>query len=72
MQGIPFLYELRALLDWTCTATTLTWYNWLKLEDIRASLFIEQCKIHYRASRAIGDRVPRYIKFLQVRGPHCG
>lgn len=25
LQGVPFLYELRALLDWTCTATTFTW-----------------------------------------------
>jgi hypothetical protein len=24
--AIPFLYELRALLDWTCTATTLSWW----------------------------------------------
>jgi len=24
-QAVPFLYELRALLDWTCTATTFTW-----------------------------------------------
>jgi hypothetical protein len=24
-QAIPFAYELRTLLDWTCTVTTLTW-----------------------------------------------
>ena len=44
LQAVPFLYELRALLDWTCSATPLNWYQWLKLEDIRASLFIEQCR----------------------------
>lgn len=43
-QAIPFLYELRALLDWTCSATPLNWYQWLKLEDIRASLFVEECR----------------------------
>lgn len=43
-QAVPFLYELRALLDWTCSATPLNWYQWLKLEDIRASLFVEECR----------------------------
>lgn len=44
LQAVPFLYELRALLDWTCSATPLNWYQWLKLEDIRASLFVEECR----------------------------
>ncbi len=43
-QAVPFLYELRALLDWTCTSTSLGWYAWLKLEDVRSGLFIEQCR----------------------------
>jgi piezo-type mechanosensitive ion channel component 1/2 len=29
--AVPFLYELRALLDWSCTATTLTLFDWLKV-----------------------------------------
>eukprot|EP00775_Hariotina_reticulata_P007362 gene7362-7573_t len=64
-QAVPFLYELRALLDWTCSATPLNWYQWLKLEDIRASLFVEQCRSDWRQQRTIGERVPRYVKFLQ-------
>ena len=34
--AIPFLYELRCLLDWTCTATTLTLFDWLTFEEIRS------------------------------------
>lgn len=49
-QAVPFLYELRALLDWTCSATSLNWYQWLKLEDIRASLFVEECRWGLRSS----------------------
>ncbi len=30
--AVPFIYELRALLDWSCTPTTLTLFDWLKLE----------------------------------------
>lgn len=48
-QAVPFLYELRALLDWTCSATPLNWYQWLKLEDIRASLFVEECRFAWAA-----------------------
>jgi len=33
------LFELRCLLDWTVTSTTLSFYHWLKLEDIYASLY---------------------------------
>ncbi|KAL2345732.1 hypothetical protein Fmac_007017 [Flemingia macrophylla] len=28
---IPFLYELRCVLDWSCTRTSLTMYDWLKM-----------------------------------------
>jgi len=36
---IPFLYELRTFLDWTCMPTTLVFYQWLKVEDISNELF---------------------------------
>lgn len=63
--SFPFLYELRALLDWTCTPTTLSLYNWLKMEDIRASIYVQECKLRMQMGRELGDRVPRYLKFLQ-------
>lgn len=30
-RSLPFLYELRCLLDWSCTTTALTMYDWLKV-----------------------------------------
>ena len=42
--AIPFLFELRTLLDWIITDTTLTFIHWLKLEDIYANLFLVKCK----------------------------
>ncbi len=30
--SVPFLYELRQILDWSCTPTTLNLFDWLKLE----------------------------------------
>ncbi|CAA6654163.1 unnamed protein product [Spirodela intermedia] len=42
-RALPFLYELRCVLDWSCTLTSLTMYDWLKLEDINASLYLVKC-----------------------------
>ncbi|KAK9824077.1 hypothetical protein WJX72_007565 [[Myrmecia] bisecta] len=63
--AIPFLYELRALLDWSCTPTTLTLFDWLKLEDINTSLFFVRCDRISREKRKLGEPQPRYIKFFQ-------
>lgn len=60
VQAVPFLYELRALLDWTCSATPLNWYQWLKLEDIRASLFVEECRCVRFSTNMLGCRAFRY------------
>ncbi|KAL6615200.1 hypothetical protein ACP70R_037470 [Stipagrostis hirtigluma subsp. patula] len=30
-RALPFLYELRCVLDWSCTTTSLTMYDWLKI-----------------------------------------
>lgn len=46
-QAIPFLLELRSVLDWVCTDTTLTLYHWLKMEDIYANIYVLKC---YRES----------------------
>lgn len=43
-RAIPFLYEVRCILDWTLTRTALTLYEWLKLEDIFAELFLVKCR----------------------------
>ncbi|TYK18291.1 piezo-type mechanosensitive ion channel-like protein [Cucumis melo var. makuwa] len=35
-RALPFLYELRCVLDWSCTTTSLTMYDWLKDRRRRA------------------------------------
>lgn len=74
--AIPFLYELRELLDWSCTATCLTLFDWLKLEDINTSLFFVTCNRRSRRRHRLGERQPRWLKFFQVQPAHsrwiCG
>lgn len=65
-QGLPFLYELRVLLDWACTETSLTLYKWFKLEDVRASLYSQQHTREAERRRPPGTKVPGWDKFLQV------
>jgi len=36
--ALPFLWELRVILDWTFDQTSLTLWDWLKIEDIYVGL----------------------------------
>uniref|UniRef100_A0A5B7BCU2 Uncharacterized protein n=1 Tax=Davidia involucrata TaxID=16924 RepID=A0A5B7BCU2_DAVIN len=62
-RALPFLYELRCVLDWSCTSTSLTMYDWLKLEDINASLYLVKCDaILNRASHKQGEKQTKMTK----------
>lgn len=41
--NLPFLYELRTILDWVCTDTTMTLFDWLKMEDIFSDIYFIKC-----------------------------
>ncbi|KAK4418229.1 Piezo-type mechanosensitive ion channel [Sesamum alatum] len=63
-RALPFLYELRCVLDWSCTTTSLTMYDWLKLEDINASLYLVKCdNVLNRATHKQGEKQTRTTKF---------
>ncbi|GAB4841187.1 hypothetical protein Ancab_021931 [Ancistrocladus abbreviatus] len=63
-RALPFLYELRCALDWSCTTTSLTMYDWLKLEDINASLYLVKCdNVLNRANHKQGEKQTRMTKF---------
>ncbi|XP_022719322.1 piezo-type mechanosensitive ion channel homolog [Durio zibethinus] len=63
-RALPFLYELRCVLDWSCTTTSLTMYDWLKLEDIHGSLFLVKCDVDLnRAKHQQGQKQTKMTKF---------
>ncbi|XP_010242544.1 PREDICTED: piezo-type mechanosensitive ion channel homolog isoform X2 [Nelumbo nucifera] len=63
-RALPFLYELRCVLDWSCTTTSLTMYDWLKLEDIHASLYLVKCDADLnRAKHQQGQKQTKMTKF---------
>ncbi|XP_057994460.1 piezo-type mechanosensitive ion channel homolog isoform X2 [Hevea brasiliensis] len=62
-RALPFLYELRCVLDWSCTTTSLTMYDWLKLEDIHASLYLVKCDtVLNRAQHKQGEKQTKWTK----------
>ncbi|GKC48793.1 piezo-type mechanosensitive ion channel, partial [Tanacetum coccineum] len=63
-RALPFLYELRCVLDWSCTTTSLTMYDWLKLEDINASLYlVKSDAVLNRADHRQGQKQRKVTKF---------
>ncbi|KAG9157001.1 hypothetical protein Leryth_009041 [Lithospermum erythrorhizon] len=62
-RALPFLYELRCVLDWSCTTTSLTMYDWLKLEDMNASLYLVKCdNVLNRAKHKQGGKQSFFTK----------
>jgi Piezo non-specific cation channel, R-Ras-binding domain len=43
--AVPFLFELRTLMDWMWTKTSMTLGEWIKMEDIFAHIFQLKVKI---------------------------
>jgi len=63
--SIPFVFELRHLLDWASTLTTLRFVDWLLVEDIHASLFLATFDRNIRHFRYLGRKEPSWRKVLQ-------
>ncbi|PAA72971.1 hypothetical protein BOX15_Mlig016368g1 [Macrostomum lignano] len=60
---IPFLFELRSVMDWMLTNTALSISHWLLVEDIYSVIFVSKCwrraEIDYPTERA-KNRTPCY------------
>ena len=54
-RNIPFVFELRAILDWTITKTSLDLFQWFKLEDAYANLFEAKCEMDFRKKKFQGE-----------------
>lgn len=64
-RALPFLYELRCVLDWSCTTTSLTMYDWLKVSQV-SSTSHELC-----ISRQLGSYCFLYFFIFLAGGHSC-
>jgi hypothetical protein len=57
---LPFLSEIKSLLDWSATKTTLTMMEWLRVDDIAHQLFVNkrQLVLLERSNRRRGGKQP--------------
>ena len=63
-RAIPFVFELRTILDWMCTQTSLDLDETFKLEDIYTRLYLVQCALISRREHKRGDSRPWDEKLL--------
>lgn len=49
--AVPFLFELRTIMDWMWTDTSMTIFDWLKMEDIWAHIFLLKVRLHEKSDR---------------------
>jgi hypothetical protein len=64
-RGIPFLFEIRTLMDWTFTATTLRVMQWFKFEEIYANLYNTKCDQLELAEHTRGEKLSKCEKTLK-------
>ena len=64
-RGIPFLFEIRTLMDWTFTATTLRVMQWFKFEEIYANLYNTKCDQLELAEHPRGAKLPFFEKLFK-------
>jgi hypothetical protein len=63
--GIPFLWELKAIFDWTMTKTTFDIFEWFIFEDAYANLYKAKASMESRRTDgSIYDKRPWWIKFF--------
>nr|CAD7264096.1 unnamed protein product [Timema shepardi] len=68
--NLPFLYELRTLMDWMWTDTSMSVFEWLKMEDIFNNVFQTKCsrRIELKYPQARGVKKRALIKYLMGGG----
>lgn len=60
----PFIYELKGVIDWTCTPTALDIFHWFKFESVYDILFMDQCLMKSYDAEPRGKKKLLWVKAL--------
>lgn len=61
---IPFLFELRTIIDWTFTSTALDVFQSIKLAQAQSDLYIAKCYNKPYMEKELGSEIKWYMKAL--------
>ncbi|MES1908120.1 MAG: hypothetical protein MHM6MM_001113 [Cercozoa sp. M6MM] len=64
-RALPFVFELRTLLDWVAMDTTLDLWETFKLEDVFASIYSVKCGL--QGQNPVDDELPRKRGQIQTQ-----
>lgn len=72
--NIPFLLELRTLMDWIWTDTSMTLFDWLKMEDIFQNIYQLKCSRQLESDLPAprGQKKGPMVKYLMGGGMILG
>lgn len=72
--NIPFLMELRTLMDWVWTDTSMTLFDWLKMEDIFQNVYQLKCSRQMESDLPAprGQKKGPVVKYLMGGGMILG
>ncbi|XP_044750779.1 piezo-type mechanosensitive ion channel component isoform X3 [Coccinella septempunctata] len=64
--AVPFLFELRTVMDWMWTDTSMTVFDWIKMEDIFAHIFQLKCQRYVEAEypQPRGEKKKSFVKYF--------
>lgn len=60
----PFIYELKLVIDWTCTPTALDIFKWFKFESVYDNLFMIQCLVRSNEGVPVGKKIRNFDKLI--------
>ncbi|XP_053676328.1 piezo-type mechanosensitive ion channel component [Anopheles nili] len=71
---VPFLFELRTLMDWIWTDTSMTLFDWLKMEDIFSNVYQLKCmrQLEEDLPAPRGQKKGSAVKYLMGGGMMLG
>ncbi|KFB42311.1 AGAP009276-PA-like protein [Anopheles sinensis] len=71
---VPFLFELRTLMDWIWTDTSMTLFDWLKMEDIFSNVYQLKCmrQLEEDLPAPRGQKKGLMVKYLMGGGMMLG
>ena len=65
-KAIPFLYEIKSVIDFSITKTGLDVFQWIKLEDAYITCFLIKAEMTSRKlTKKFGEPTQWYIKLSQ-------